>query len=434
MTQSRSPVPVSRRLPLVESLENRQLMALTVDVRMAGGGAAPTITKVGQVLNLELWATAKGANADGSDDGLQNFGGTILSSNVSGGSVLGTLSATLLAPFNGPGSNSTQRDDDGDGDLDVGNTSSGANTSSGLFFARSATMTTTGGTIANGGQSFKIADLTFTVTNLLGGNGAYTELKFVPRNIGVLAGNNAVWREDGAGRVDGGASDNGDFLAGTSVILRRNIGLISGKVFNDKNGNGAFDGKDTRLKGVQIYIDSNSNGVLDLGERSVRSTGSGLYTFGDLKAGTYRVRVNVPPAGMRQTKPGGGYTVNLGVGGAVTGRNFGFTGLTQIVGHVFNDVNGNGVNDGGDGIWAGWRVFADVNGDGLFSSAIDRGVLTDASGNFNINTLPAGTWTIRASAPINYAITSPTGNGTHLVTVASGQTSSNLAFGIRKLS
>src|SRR5690242_17342988 len=120
MAESPSRVAVSRRLPHFESLEDRRLLSLVVDVRLAGGGSSAAITKVGQVINLEVWATATGSNSTGSDEGVQNLAGSYVSSNSNGGSALGTLKATLLAPFDGSGSTAgKQQDVDGDGDLDV---------------------------------------------------------------------------------------------------------------------------------------------------------------------------------------------------------------------------------------------------------------------------------------------------------------------------
>jgi len=428
----RSTGAVSRR-PMIECLEERKLLTLVVDVRAPGGGSTASASQVGQVVNLELWATATGQNSTGTDEGLQNLFGSVLSSNVSGGTTLGTLKVTLASPFNGVGSAAgAQVDLDGDGDLDVGDLDRAATTETGIILARANTPQTTGGTLLSNGQSFKVADITFTVTKILGGSGS-TQIKFVPHNTNGFNSVNAVWREDGATFRQGTViNSNGTYSAGTAVTLKRDVANISGKVFNDKNGNGVFDGKDTRLKGIQLFIDGNGNGKLDTGERSVRSTGSGLYTIPDLKAGIYKVRVSTPPAGFRLTKPGGSYTVNLATGVDATGKNWGYTPLTIIPGNVFSDANGNGVQDVGEKALAFWRVFSDVNGDGVFSNKTDRGVMTDAAGKFSMEILPAGKWVIYASVPTGYVATTPAG-AKATITVASGATASPTTFGIRKL-
>ena len=67
-----------------EPLEDRRMLSLVVDVRLPGGGKTTTVSKVGDVVNVEIWATATGSNADGSDEGLQIVVGSMLSTNVSG--------------------------------------------------------------------------------------------------------------------------------------------------------------------------------------------------------------------------------------------------------------------------------------------------------------------------------------------------------------
>ena len=46
--------------PLIETLENRQLLSLTIDLRLPGGGKTANVGTVGQVVNVEIWATVKG--------------------------------------------------------------------------------------------------------------------------------------------------------------------------------------------------------------------------------------------------------------------------------------------------------------------------------------------------------------------------------------
>src|SRR5687768_3076985 len=105
----------------IESLESRQLLSRIIDVRLVGGGKAANVSSVGQVIQMEVFATVTGADANGANDGLQMVVGSFLSSNLSGGTALGTLEAAPVAPFDALVSTSgTQADLDGDGDLDIG--------------------------------------------------------------------------------------------------------------------------------------------------------------------------------------------------------------------------------------------------------------------------------------------------------------------------
>src|SRR4051812_34277470 len=120
MANRRSVNSVSRSHPMLEQLEDRKLLSLVIDVRLAGGGTTITPTKVGQVVPLEVWATATGTNST-PDEGFQDLIGSFVSKNVSGFAALGTLKSTITAPFNQNGSNvGTLKDLDGDGDIDIG--------------------------------------------------------------------------------------------------------------------------------------------------------------------------------------------------------------------------------------------------------------------------------------------------------------------------
>jgi hypothetical protein len=182
------------------------LLSAILDVRLPGGGKLVDAAAVGQIVQLEVWALITGNNATGVDDGIQSAAGSFLSTDVGGGAARGTLEAAPLIPFDGLGSSpGTAADLDGDGDLDVGdNDDSGA----GLFGVRAGSMVK-GGTVAGRTRSMKIADLVFTIEQLL--PGTETEINFRP-----YLKNGAVWMEDN--QAQSGIS--GDLRAGLPVVIR----------------------------------------------------------------------------------------------------------------------------------------------------------------------------------------------------------------------
>src|SRR5687767_10327624 len=106
----------------MEGLEARQMLNATIDLRTPTGGKAVTVSSVGQVVSLDVWAVITAGDTDAANDAFQWAHGSFLSSDVGGGAASGTLAATLSDPFaagNGA-SNGAQTDLDGDGDLDVG--------------------------------------------------------------------------------------------------------------------------------------------------------------------------------------------------------------------------------------------------------------------------------------------------------------------------
>jgi len=82
---------------------------------------------------------------------------------------------------------------------------------------------------------------------------------------------------------------------------------ISGTVFNDTNGDQKQDDGEIGFSGWTVYIDTNNDGDLDNGEVSTLTNAEGGYTFSNLAAGNYIVRV-IHPGRWSQTTP----TMNYG--------------------------------------------------------------------------------------------------------------------------
>ena len=94
-----------------------------------------------------------------------------------------------------------------------------------------------------------------------------------------------------------------DFVAVNSITHPS----ISGNVFADATSSGTPTGN-VGLGGWTVYLDNSSatnhtdNGVLDSDERSVQTDANGNYTFNDLPAGNYIVRI-VPQANWTRDIP-----------------------------------------------------------------------------------------------------------------------------------
>src|SRR5271155_2694622 len=96
-----------RRLPsgrpaIIEPLEERRLLTLTIDVTGSGGPgstSAAQVSFVGQVLNLQVWAVITDPQNLPSEDGVEGVGGSFLSTGVGPGPVDGNLAAAVISPF-----------------------------------------------------------------------------------------------------------------------------------------------------------------------------------------------------------------------------------------------------------------------------------------------------------------------------------------------
>ncbi len=109
-------------------------------------------------------------------------------------------------------------------------------------------------------------------------------------------------------------------------------GEIRGSQWNDLNGNGVRDAGEPGLANWTIYLDQNQNGVLDGGEVTTTTDGSGSYAFTNLAPGTYTV-ATVEELGWAQTAPNlptSTYAVTLATGEVVEGIDFGRRGTSAI--------------------------------------------------------------------------------------------------------
>ena len=123
-------------------------------------------------------------------------------------------------------------------------------------------------------------------------------------------------------------------------------------MWNDANGDGVQDAGEAGINGVTVELLDSANNVI----ATTTTSGDGNYTFGNLDAGTYTVRVVASrlPAGVAPT-----YDLD-GVGTRQhrhlhprrranrTDVDFGYRGTASVGDRVWNDANGNGVQDAGE--------------------------------------------------------------------------------------
>jgi hypothetical protein len=120
-----------------------------------------------------------------------------------------------------------------------------------------------------------------------------------------------------------GSPNPGVVWMGLTVDGTPNNASISGRVYNDANGNGLRDVGEAGLGLWKLYIDKNNNGKLDSGETTTTTDINGNWSFKGLAAGTYVIRV-VPVSGLTATKPTGGVlTIKVTVSQATSGYLFG---------------------------------------------------------------------------------------------------------------
>jgi protocatechuate 3,4-dioxygenase beta subunit len=194
---------------------------------------------------------------------------------------------------------------------------------------------------------------------------------------------------------------------------------ISGRVFEDLNGNGLADAGDTGIAGVTITV----TGTTTLGAPVTLTTttdGAGNYGFPTLAPGTYTV-TEAQPAGYLpgRTSAGtvsgagsvagsvsGGATGNviqsivLGSGGGSPSNNFAEVRAASLAGRVYLDGNANDALDPGEAGIAG--VTVTLSGTDFLGNAVTRSTQTAATGDFAFGGLAPGTYVLAETQPTQF--------------------------------
>jgi uncharacterized repeat protein (TIGR01451 family) len=196
----------------------------------------------------------------------------------------------------------------------------------------------------------------------------------------------------------------GQSLAGESAGLYRPAS-VGGTVWLNLNGDAAQGAGEPGLSGVTVRLtQAGPDGVLGTADDVVSTTttdAAGNYAFANLPPGPVAVRVltNTLPGGTAANydpdgTPDSSTTLTLSSGQSATAANFGYVGTGSIGTAVYNDQNGDGVQDAGEPGLPGVTVRLSWAGDdGDLATTGDNAVLTtttDASGRYSFGNLPEG--------------------------------------------
>ena len=204
---------------------------------------------------------------------------------------------------------------------------------------------------------------------------------------------------------------------------------LGGSVYRDSDGSYSKSDSEQRFKGVTVaLLGEDGTPVLDAEGNPMTTTTdeNGAYQFVGLAPASYRVVIVDPNAGdLAGLIPTQAYTGRGETQAAVTitdasvqGVDFGLVAPATIGDRVWNDEDGNGVDNGEPGVPGVTVILTDASGVEVARTT------TDANGNYRFTGLIPGTYTVDIEVPagFNAATTSMT------VTVGEGEENLSVDF------
>ncbi|MDZ7962201.1 MAG: SdrD B-like domain-containing protein [Aulosira sp. DedQUE10] len=211
-------------------------------------------------------------------------------------------------------------------------------------------------------------------------------------------------------------------------------GSIGDTVFTDTNGNGTQDNNEPGVPNTTVTL-TLPNGTT----RTATTDANGKYSFPGLAPGNYQVRAN-PPQGNILTTGINPFNINLLPSQQLNSADFGFrtggfNGDRGSIGDtVFNDTNGNGIQDSGEaGVPNTVVTLTNPGADGILGNGDDttQTTTTNANGIYNFNNLPAANYRVTITPPFNLPQIT-TGGSQVEVNLQAGQSLTTVDFGLRR--
>ncbi|WP_456280461.1 carboxypeptidase regulatory-like domain-containing protein [Cupriavidus sp. JZ107] len=213
---------------------------------------------------------------------------------------------------------------------------------------------------------------------------------------------------------------------------------ISGRVYHDRDADGAIDGGEPGIAGVTVTL----TGTDDLGAtvtRTATTDATGAYSFTGLRPGSYTVTETQPgdylpgrtSAGTGTNGASGGsvsggptgnavQAIALTLNGSVANVNFGEVKAAQIGGSAYIDTNGDATRQPGETFGLP-NVTVTLSGTDDLGAAVNATATTNATGGYSFANLRPGTYTVTETRPASISATG-TQVGTGAATPGTGST------------
>ncbi|VVB71520.1 SdrD B-like domain protein [uncultured archaeon] len=169
---------------------------------------------------------------------------------------------------------------------------------------------------------------------------------------------------------------------------------ISGVVYEDRNANSQIDSGEP-LSGWTVQLQKP-----DLSPVSTITKEDGSYRFEQLSPGSYTISITLLSGWKAKNPESGSMSVELG-GSDISGENFAcILSSFSISGMKYNDLNGNGANDGEPGL-KDWKIQLSKDG------SVVNTTTTGQDGSYRFSGLSPGSYSVAEEKAAGWSITAP---------------------------
>jgi uncharacterized protein (DUF2141 family) len=202
--------------------------------------------------------------------------------------------------------------------------------------------------------------------------------------------------------------------------------MVTGNVFNDKNGNTHRDSNEVGIANWKVYrFGPHFNADREYDVDSTLTDSSGNYAFQNLLPGIVTLQEEESDNWIQTFPPLNEYNERIHVvrmfgNDTLKGKNFGNVRLSHISGMKFHDVNANGIKDSNENALSGWKII-------LRKISADT-VITDSSGIFYFDNLRPGEYRLSEIPQDGWIQTVPP-TKEYVIQISIGQNRENMLFG-----
>ncbi len=266
-------------------------------------------------------------------------------------------------------------------------------------------------------------------TTTTDGTGAYAFTGLTAGDYTVAVqpptGGSATYDADGTGSTH---QSSVTVTEGADVVDQdfgyRFTGRIGDRIWEDRDGDGIQDAGEPGIGGVTVELrDDTCTPGSDC--VTVTTDADGGYVFESVAAGDYTVAVTAPAGTEPTADPDGGLddiaAVTLTNGDEVLDQDFGYRFMGRIGGRIWEDIDGDGIQDAGEPGVANHPV--ELRDSSCTPDNLCETTRTDSDGNYLFDAVVDGDYTVYTNPPADIGITAdPDGDldGFTTVTVTDG--------------